>query len=138
MRSAQRPEARSDLFAEELRLLPRGEVAALVNFVEVDEVGVGALRPASRSLVLLAWEDADSHWNGDALDVEEAALVLLVQTRGGNPRVGQPVERDVVEELVTGQLSSVARGAVDARHETGGRLAVTIPMVEKPGGEADG
>src|SRR6516225_11307128 len=115
MRSAHRPEARADLFAEELRLLPRGEVAALVNFVEVDGVGVGALRPASRSLVLLAWEDADSHWNGDALDVEEPTFVFPVQTRGRHSGVGEPVERDVVEELVTGQFASVARGAVDAR-----------------------
>src|SRR5262249_45742800 len=33
---AQRPERRSNFLAEELRLLPGGEVAALVDLVEVD------------------------------------------------------------------------------------------------------
>src|SRR5215467_5988071 len=102
---AKRPAPRAELFGEELRLFPGGEVAALVDFVVVDEFGVGALRPASRSLVLLAREDTDGDGNGDALHVEEAALVFPVQTGGRNPRVGQPVKRDVVEELITSQLT---------------------------------
>ena len=55
---AKRPEPRADLVGEELRLLPGGEVAALVDLVEVDEVGVGLLRPAPRRLILLAGKDA--------------------------------------------------------------------------------
>src|SRR5215471_5044122 len=135
---AQCAASRAELFAEELRLLPRGEVAALVDFVEVDEVGVGALGPASRSWVLLAREDADGDWNGDALHVEEAALVFPVQTRGRNPCVGQPVKRDVVEELVTSQLADVARGPVESRDQPRGWLTITIAVVEKPGGQAHG
>ena len=45
---AKRPERRSDLGGEELRLLPGGEVAALVDLVEVREAGVGRLGPAAR------------------------------------------------------------------------------------------
>ena len=37
-------ERRSDLGGEELRLLPGGEVTALVDLVEIDEVGVDRLR----------------------------------------------------------------------------------------------
>src|SRR5499427_7336419 len=78
LRSAQCAERRADLFGEELRLFPGGEVAALVDLVVVDEVGVGPLGPAARRLVLLAREDARGHRDGHALDVEETTLVLPV------------------------------------------------------------
>jgi hypothetical protein len=55
---SQRPERGSHLGGKELRLLPRREVAASVDFVEVDEVGVGLLGPAARRLILLAGKDA--------------------------------------------------------------------------------
>src|SRR3954468_3788178 len=45
---AKRPERRSDLGGEELRLLPGGEVAAPVDLVEIAEGGVGHLDPALR------------------------------------------------------------------------------------------
>src|SRR5207302_6581395 len=46
--SAQRLERSTHLLAEELGLLPRGEVATLVNLVEVDDVRVRRLDPAAR------------------------------------------------------------------------------------------
>src|SRR4029079_9461523 len=46
--SAQRLERRAHLLAEELRLLPRGEVATLVDLREVDDVRVRRLDPAAR------------------------------------------------------------------------------------------
>ena len=45
--SSQRPEGRSHLRGEQLRLFPRGKVAAFVDLVEVDELGMGLLGPAS-------------------------------------------------------------------------------------------
>src|SRR5215472_7558143 len=99
--SAQCAEARADLFGEELRLFPGGEVAALVDLVVVDEVGVGPFGPAARRLILLVGEDARGHRDGHALGVEEATLIFPVQTRRGDPGVRQPVERDVVEDLLT-------------------------------------
>jgi len=56
-----------------LRLLPGREVAALVDLVVVDEIGVGLLGPAPRRLILLARKDSDDNGDGDALGVEEAA-----------------------------------------------------------------
>ena len=41
----ERPEARADLFGQELRLFPGGEVPALFQLVVVDELGIGPLRP---------------------------------------------------------------------------------------------
>src|ERR687894_1786916 len=138
LRLAQRSEPRSELLGEQLWLLPRREVTTPVDLVEVDEVGVGLLGPAPRGLICLAGKDARGHRNGDALGVPEATLVLPVETRRRDPRVRQPVERDVVEDLVARQFACGARGPVQGRGNRRRRLAATIIVVEKPGGQADG
>src|SRR5262249_45890136 len=135
--SAECAERRADLFGEELRLFPGGEMAALVGLVVVDEVGVGPLGPAARRLILLAREDARGHRDGDALGVEEATLVFPVQTRRRDPRVRHPVERDVVQDLLPGQLARGAGGPVQRRHDRCGGLAAGIVVVQQPGGQAD-
>src|SRR3712207_1102151 len=101
---AQRPERRAHLGGEQLGLLPGGEVVALVDLVEVDEVRVGTLGPAPRRPVQLAREDADGRRHGDALDVEEAERVLPVETARGDAGVRHPGERDVVQHLVAGEV----------------------------------
>jgi hypothetical protein len=58
----QRPEGRAQLVAEYLGLFPRGEVAALVNLVPVDEVAERAVTPASRRRVDIGRENADGDW----------------------------------------------------------------------------
>src|SRR5262249_4173323 len=133
-----RAEARADFFGKELRLFPSREVAALVDLVEVDEVGVGPFGPAPRRLILLARKDAHGHRNGHALGVEEATLVSPIETSRGDPGVREPVERDVVEDLLTRQFARGARGPVQSRDDRRGRLAAGIIVVEKPGGQADG
>jgi hypothetical protein len=55
LRLAQGPERHPELFREQFRLLPGGEVAALVDLVEVDEVGVGTLGPAARWSISRTW-----------------------------------------------------------------------------------
>src|SRR5687768_12521742 len=86
-RSTDRSKRRAQFAREQARLFPRGEVAAFVELVVVDELRVCPLRPAPRCLVLLAGEHAHGHGNGDALGVEETALVLPVQTRRRDARV---------------------------------------------------
>ena len=135
---AQCPERRADFFGEELRLFPGGEVAALVDLVVVDEVGVGPFGPAPRRLILLAGEDADRHRDGHALDVEEATPEFPVETGRRDPRVREPVERDVVEDLLARQLAGDAGGPVQSSDDRRGRLAAGIVVVEKPGGQPDG
>ena len=73
---AQRPERGAELAGEQLRLLPRREVAPFVDLVVIEELGIGPLGPAPRSLILLAGEDGHRHRNRDALGVEKAALVF--------------------------------------------------------------
>src|SRR5262245_51475092 len=57
--SAERLERRAELGREQLGLLPRREVAALVDDVEVDELAVGLLGPLLRGLIDLAGEHGD-------------------------------------------------------------------------------
>jgi hypothetical protein len=71
-------------------------VAAFVELVVVDEVGIGPLCPTARGLILLTRKDTHSHWNGYALGVEKAALVFPIETGRRDSRVRQPIERDVV------------------------------------------
>src|SRR5829696_289064 len=80
-----RLERRAELGREELRLFPRREVAALFDLVVVDEFRVCPLRPAPRGLVLLAGEHGHRNGNGDALGVEEAALVFPIEARRRDP-----------------------------------------------------
>src|SRR5262245_37577425 len=110
--STERSERRAELVGEQLRLFPGREVAALVQLVVVDEVGIRALGPTPRSLILLARKDADGHRDLDAFDVEESALVLPVEARRRDTGIRQPVERYVVEDLVSRELARVARVAL--------------------------
>src|SRR5688572_2083784 len=59
-----RPEGGAEFADEELRLLPRCEVAAFVDPVVVDKLVVGTLGPAARGLVDLAGKDRDGCRDG--------------------------------------------------------------------------
>src|SRR5439155_852738 len=75
-------------------------------------------------------KDAYGSRNLGALDVEEAELVLPVETTRGNPRVRDPGHRDVVEDLVSRE---VANGV--ARESPRDVLITVRVVVEHPGGE---
>ena len=113
-------------------------MAALGDLVEVDEVGIGLRRPTARRLILLAGKHAYGHRDGHTLGVEEATLVLPVEAGRRNTGVRQPVERDVVEDLVARQLARGTRGPGQCRDDRRGGLAIGIVVVEEPGGQADG
>jgi hypothetical protein len=116
-------------------LFPGGEVAAAVEPVVVDEVGrVGALGPAPGGLVQLVGEHADGDRDGDGLGVEEPGGVLPVQPGGGDPGVGQPVQGDVVQQVVAGEVT--LEGSVQDLGDQAG-LAGPIPVIEQEGGQVD-
>src|SRR5215213_4841326 len=112
LRLAQRSERRAELLGEQLGLFPGREVTAFFDLVEIDEVGVGLIGPAARGLILLAGKHARSHRNGDALGVEKATLIFPIETRRRDPRIRQPIKRDVVEDLITRQFARGAGGPV--------------------------
>src|SRR5215213_4436775 len=131
VRLAQRTERGTEFFREELWLLPRGEVAAAVERVEVDEVWIRALRPAARSRVDLIGEDTDGSRDRHVLGCEKGKLALPIETSGRNSGVREPVERDVVEDVISRE--ALGRTIKDTRDE---RLTRRV-VVEHPGCQAD-
>src|SRR5918997_904738 len=136
LRLAQRTERRPDLFREKLRLLPGGEVAALVDLVEVGEAGVLRLDPAPGRRPDLAGERREAYRHGDRRRSLAArkrcgqrSCVLPVRSGRRDAGARQPVQRDVVDDRLPGET---AHGlAVDKR---AGDFVVAIRVVvEQPG-----
>src|SRR5882724_6712834 len=88
--SPKRPEASANLIGQEPRLLPGGEVAALVELVIVDQLGIGALCPGPGRLVEFVREDAHGSWDFDALGSEKGELILPIEASRRNPCIRQP------------------------------------------------
>ena len=80
---------------------PRGEVAALLDLVEIDQVVVAVLGPAARGAVDLARKDRHRGGDRDVDRVEVVGVVLPVELRGRGAGIREPVKSDVVEHLVT-------------------------------------
>src|SRR4030095_8589004 len=96
------PETRSHVLRQELWLFPRREMSAFVVLVVVNELGIRPLRPAPRGWIEFVREDAHGNRDGDALDIEkpEFAPKLPIETGARERRVGQPGDRDVVEDVI--------------------------------------
>ena len=111
------PERGSELGREELRLLPGREVPAVGQAVVVEELGVGSFRPALWGRVDLVGKGAHGHRYGDALRGEKGQLAFPVQPSRRDRCIGQPVERDVVEDVVSGK--ALALPGKDSRDPAG-------------------
>jgi hypothetical protein len=105
---AKRPEACANLFREQLWLFPRREVSAFVGLVIIDEIGIRPLCPTPWGLNDLVGKGAHRDRDGDVLRCEEGKLVLPINTRRRDRRVGQPVERDVVEDVLSRETVGLA------------------------------
>src|SRR5689334_8212910 len=66
----------------------------------MNELGIRLFRPTPRGGIDLIRKDAHSNRNGDMFGVEEHQLVFPIETSRRNSRACQPVERDVVEDVV--------------------------------------
>jgi DNA-binding CsgD family transcriptional regulator len=136
---AQRRERGPDLGREQPGLFPGGEVAAPVGLVEVGEVGVGLLDPATRGPEDLVGERGEADRELDLrarLPRRDHLGLCALPIRPGRrgPGAGQPVHRDVVEDVVAGEASG--RLPVD---EGAGDLVVAVGVVvEHPGRQGDG
>src|ERR1700675_2457701 len=98
----------------------------------MDEFGIRFLYPTPWSGVDLVGINADGNRDGDVLGGEKGKLVFPIQTSRRDRRVGEPVEGDVVEDVVSRKALGLA--CKDARHE---RLTGFV-VVEDPGRQADG
>src|SRR4051812_21614854 len=81
-------------------------MAAFIVLLVVNEIRICPFRPTAGSRVEHVRKDAARNRNGrgDALDIEERLTpVLPIETTARNPRVRQPGDRDVVEDVVARQ-----------------------------------
>src|SRR6185369_7168220 len=105
---------------------PGGKMPALLNLVVVDELRIRPLGPTPRSLIDLIEEGAHGDRDGDTRRGEEGKLVLPIDARRGNRRVGQPRERNIVEDVIPRQASGPAvEGAGD-------ELVAELVVIEEP------
>jgi len=134
----ERLERGAHLTREELRLFPGREVPALLRHVVVNEVVVRALHPVLRRLEDLVGKhrvgDGERQVRRRILERRSSALCLLpVNPRGRRRGVRQPVQRDVVDDMVAGEVArrlSVEEGVGDL-------LVAVRVVVEHPGGETE-
>src|SRR5262249_27513791 len=112
-------------------LFPSREVTTLGSLVVVDQLGIGLLGPALRGSVDFVWESRHGNWDLDATHVEEAGTarmvgVVPVESRRRDRRVGEPIQRYVVEHVVGRQaLRRSGKGACD-------HLLAAVVMVDHP------
>src|ERR1700742_2502139 len=104
-RLAQRSECGSHLGGKQRRLFPSGEMTASVELVVINEFGISPFRPAARRRIDFVGEGAHGDRDRDAPDVEEPSprrnpRGVPVEPRRGDRGVRQPIERDVVEDVV--------------------------------------
>src|SRR6266849_8406100 len=131
LRWTQRPERRSHLRAEELRLFPRREVTALVELVVINELGIRLLCPTPWSCIDLVWKYTHGSRDRHTFRSEKGQLAFPIETSGRNRRIRQPVERHIVEDVVAREAFTLAiEDACDERITAG-------VVVEHPGGKAD-
>src|SRR5690606_29092800 len=93
---------------------------------------VGLFGPTPRGRAYVVREHTHDGGDGDAFRCKESELVLPLEARRRNPGVRQPVERDVVENVVPREaLGLTVEDACD-------QLIAPDIVVENPGREADG
>src|SRR2546430_4367896 len=80
-RFAEGSEASPDFFREGLRLFPGRKVTALIELVVMNELGIGALRPAPRSLVEFFGKRADGDRNSNMLRCKKRKLAFPIKAR---------------------------------------------------------
>ena len=104
-------------------------------------LSIRPLCPTSRGLIVLAGKDAHSSWDGDIGCVIKIEVKFPIETSRRNRRVRQPVECEVVEYIVSCQVTcgvSIDRAPEHGRGHRRRRLAITVTVVKEPSGQADG
>jgi hypothetical protein len=116
-------------------------VPAFVQRVVIDEFVVRALCPTPRGFIVFARKDAHGSGDGDVDGVVKADLIFPIKASRRNRGVRQPVERDVVENVVSCKVAcrvSIDRAPEYGRGDRRCRLGITVAVVKKPRCEADG
>ena len=97
----------------------------------MNQFGIGFLCPTPRGCIDLIGKDAHGSRDRDTFRGEKGKLAFPIETSRRDRRIRQPVERDVVEDVVSRQALGLAvENACDER------LTARV-VVEHPGGQAD-
>src|SRR5258705_806982 len=105
----ERSEGGAQLGGEKLRLFPRGEVSAFVDFMKIDQVFIGAACPRLRGAIDVLWKYSNGYRQRDLGRLPHGGLrragsdVLPIQAARRGGAVGEPVQGEVVEDLVFGR-----------------------------------
>jgi hypothetical protein len=116
-------------------------VPAFVNLVVINKFVIRSPRPTSRGLIVLAGKDAHSSWDRDVGRVIKIEVKFPIETSRRNRRVRQPVECEVVEYIVSCQVTcgvSINRAPEYCRSDRCRGLAITVTVVKEPSCQADG
>jgi len=116
-------------------------VPAFVNPVVINEFVIRPLRPTSRGLIVLAGKDTHSSWDRHMSRVIQIEVKFPIETSRRNRRVGQPVECEVIEYIVSCQITcgvSIYRAPEYCRSDRCRGLAITVAVVKEPSCQADG
>ena len=122
-------------------MFPDREVAAFINLVVINQLVIRALCPTPRVFIVFARKDGHRSRDGDVDGVVKADLIFPIETSGRNRGIGQPVERDIVEDVVACEVTrgvSIDRAPEYGRGDRRRRLGITVAVVKKLGCQADG
>ena len=75
-------------------------MTAFVDFVEINQIVIGPLRPAPRRHKTLTGEGGHGRGDRDVGREVKIDLVFPVEARRRDRRVRQPIERDIVEHVI--------------------------------------
>src|SRR5947209_20492650 len=89
------------LLRENLWLFPSCKMPAFRETVVVRQLGICFLRPATWRCVNLVGEHADRCRDRNAFGSEEREFALPIQPSRRNRRICQPIEGNVVENVIT-------------------------------------
>ena len=112
-------------------MLPGRKVSAFWEAVIVNKPGIRFRGPALRCGVDLIRKDADANRDGNVFRGKEVELVFPLQTSRRNRGVREPIERDIVEDVVSRKPLRLS-----GKHACDKRLAAGV-VIEHPRGEAD-
>ena len=132
MQSAQRSERGAQLIDKELRLFPRRKVPTFFKLVVMNEFGERPHSPTPGSCIDLVRKDTYGNWDGDVPDVKEGPLVFPIETSRRDRRVRQPVECDVVQDVITREPFRLSV------EDTCDEFVAAHIVIEDPGCQADG
>ena len=101
------------------------------DLVVIDELVIGPLRPTPRGFIVFAWKDTHGGRDGEVGGVVKVDVTFPIEASRRNGRVRQPVEREVVEDVVAGKVAcrvSIDRAPEYGRGDRRRRLAITVSV----------